>query len=126
MYNELKKQPLAGQVETITRKLVSIPSVNGTEGEANVADFIKQTLHTFPYFKQHPLNVWEQPIPGDPFGRKNIFALIHGKSTSRKTIIFHSHMDTVGIEDFGSLKKDALNPDALQAFFENYAFVQEA
>ncbi|OIK10610.1 peptidase M20 [Bacillus sp. MUM 116] len=125
MYSELKERTLAEQVETMTRKLVSIPSVNGTEGEANVADFIKQTLQSFPYFTQHPLNVWEQPIPGDPFGRKNIFALIHGKSTSRKTIIFHSHMDTVGIEDFGSLKKDALNPDALQAFFENYTFDQE-
>jgi len=125
MYNELKEQTLAEQLETITRKLVSLPSINGTEGEANLAEFIKQTLLTFPYFKQHPLNVWEQKIPEDQLGRKNIFALVRGKTASRKTIIFHSHLDTVGIEDFGSMKKDAFNPDALQEFFANYEYDQE-
>ncbi|WP_035351660.1 M20/M25/M40 family metallo-hydrolase [Fictibacillus gelatini] len=125
MYNELKELTLAEQVETITKKLISIPSVNGTKGEVNVADFIQQTLFTFPYFKQHPMNVWAQPIPGDPLGRKNIFAFIRGKYASPKTVIFHAHIDTVGIEDYGSLKKDALNPDALEAFFSNYSFDQQ-
>jgi arginine utilization protein RocB len=108
------------QAEFLTRHLVGIQSINGTEGEAAIADSIKAVLQSFPYFQENPQLLWEQHIPGDRFGRKNIFALVKGKKESSKTVIFHSHIDTVGIEDFGHLKPDALNPDVLEAFFTSY------
>ncbi|KIV55980.1 peptidase M20 [Aneurinibacillus migulanus] len=120
MYNKIQGMVMADQVEMLTRALISIKSVNGTTGEVEIADFIKNVLMSFPYFQQHPTNMWEQHIPNDPLGRKNIFALIRGKNNDNRTIIYHSHIDTVGIEDFGSVKKDALNPDALAAFFATY------
>jgi arginine utilization protein RocB len=110
------------KVEAFTRALVSIKSINGTIGEVEVANFIKETLLSFPYFQQNPCQVWEQPIPNDPLNRKNIFAIVKGKSKKKETIIFHSHLDTVGIEDFSSIKKDALTPDALEDFFKRYEF----
>ncbi|MGE7762406.1 M20/M25/M40 family metallo-hydrolase [Peribacillus sp. NPDC097895] len=120
MYHQLQKKDIPGQVEFLTRHLVGIQSINGSEGESAVADFIKEVLQSFPYFKQNPGFVWEQPVPNDTVERKNIFALVRGKKASDKTVIFHSHIDTVGIEDFGHLKSDAVNPDVLESFFSTY------
>ncbi|WLR58958.1 M20/M25/M40 family metallo-hydrolase [Guptibacillus hwajinpoensis] len=125
MYEKIKNLSIPQQIEAITRELISIESINGTVGETAVADFIKQILLSFPYFQLHTNSVWEQPIPNDPAGRKNIFALLKGSSSSKNTIIYHAHMDTVGTEDYGSLQKDALNSDALETFFKDYHFDQE-
>jgi arginine utilization protein RocB len=122
MYNKIYTMTTSEKVEAFTRALVSIKSINGTIGEVEVANFIKETLLSFPYFQQNPCQVWEQLIPNDPLGRKNIFAIIKGKPESKDTIVFHSHLDTVGIEDYSIIKQDALNPDALENFFKKYEF----
>ncbi|MBM7585450.1 arginine utilization protein RocB [Bacillus pakistanensis] len=120
MYHQLKKMDIAEQAEFLTRYLVGIQSINGTKGEVEVAESILQVLQSFPYFRKNPELVWEQFIPNDTVGRKNIFALVQGKKASNNTVIFHSHIDTVGIEDFSHLKFAALNPDILEAFFSTY------
>ncbi|KON87903.1 peptidase M20 [Sporosarcina globispora] len=125
MYRQLKTMEIPAQVEWITRHLVGIETVNGTEGEAKIADTLKGILQSFPYFQENPHLVWEQAVPNDSVGRKNIFALVKGQCASNKTIIFHSHIDTVGIEDFGHLKSNALNPDVLEAFFKTYEIDKE-
>lgn len=51
--------------------------------------------------------------------RKNNFALLKKEGT-KQTVILHSHMDTVGVEDYGPLKEIAHDSDALQAFFKTY------
>ncbi|WP_253286314.1 hypothetical protein [Streptococcus lutetiensis] len=51
--------------------------------------------------------------------RKNNFALLK-KSGTTKTVILHSHMDTVGIEDYGPLKTIANDPDTLIDFLKDY------
>ncbi|MFD4817674.1 M20/M25/M40 family metallo-hydrolase [Peribacillus butanolivorans] len=122
MYNKIYNMTMPEKVETLTRALVSINSINGTIGEVEVANFVKETLLGFPYFQQNPSQVWEQPVPNDLLGRKNIFALVKGKTETKDTIIYHSHLDTVGIEDYSNMKKDAMNPDALEDFFKMYAF----
>lgn len=48
--------------------------------------------------------MWEHTIPNDPYNRKNIFAFIKGHGESRNTVIYHAHLDTVGIEDFSTFK----------------------
>lgn len=120
MYQQLNKMDVPNQVEWLTRYLIEIPSINSTKGEVKIVNCLKEILQSFPYFQQHPDFVWEQYIQDDPLQRKNIFALVKGKKESAKTIIFHSHIDTVGIEDFGHLKSEALNPDHLKKFFSSY------
>lgn len=108
------------QVECLTKTLVKIKSINGTSGEVKIADFIKNTLQSFPYFKENPLHVWEQKINGDTLGRKNVFAFIQGSKKNAQTMIYHAHLDTVGIEDFGPLKDIALDPEELQRYFSTH------
>lgn len=79
-------------------------------GRRKKADYIKDMIKSFPYFQENPSHVWEQAIPEDPYGRKNIFAFIEGNGESLNTVIYHAHLDTVGIEDFGPLKDIALIP----------------
>lgn len=125
MYAQINNMTLEEKTETLTSFLVSIKSMNGTSGERDIADHISQILKSFPYFRKHPEQVWEQPIPGDPLGRKNVFALVTGNHRSEKTVIYHAHLDTVGIEDFGILKDHALNPHYLVNYFSRYEFNED-
>lgn len=111
---------LREQIAYLTKELVKIPSVSHTNGEKVIADRIKQWISQFPYFKQHPDHLWEQDIPGDPYGRKNIFAWIQANPTAKKTVIYHSHIDTVNVKDFGNLENIAFDSEQLGEFFKNY------
>ncbi|WP_057895546.1 M20/M25/M40 family metallo-hydrolase [Liquorilactobacillus oeni] len=119
MYQDLKLLSESQKVEAITRALVGVKSVNGTVGEVAVAETVESILRSLPFFQQHPDCVWTQKLPGDSLGRKNIFAFIKKKG-AKKTVIYHSHIDTVGIDDFEALKEAALNPDKLAEYFKNY------
>jgi arginine utilization protein RocB len=102
---------LAARVEALTVELVKIPSINGTEGEAKIARYIKNYLAQNPYFQEHPQFLLEQPLVNDHLGRMNVLALVKGeKAASPRTVIIHGHIDTVGVDDFGSLKPYAFSP----------------
>ncbi|MBM7650419.1 arginine utilization protein RocB [Bacillus ectoiniformans] len=122
MYEQLKHLSVPEQVEALTRKLVSIPSINGSEeGENNVAEAISTIIRSFPYFQKNPALVWEQTAMDDPLNRKNVFAFVKGGVKTKQTILYHAHIDTVGIEDFGALRKHAFDPDYLQRYFSEYS-----
>lgn len=109
MYNEIL---------SLTKELVSINSINGTSGEKNIACFIEDYLRKIQYFINKPSNVFIQKLKNDPLDRRNVFALIEGeKGNSKKTIILHGHIDTVGVDDFGRLKEYAFNCDELMKKF---------
>ncbi len=118
-FEAIEKESLPERIETISKYLVSILSINGTDGEVAVADAIYELVTSAPYFKTHPQYVWQQVLENDALNRKNNFALLKKEGTS-KMIILHSHMDTVGIEDYGPLKDIAHDSDALQEFFRTY------
>ncbi|GEN84488.1 protein RocB [Sporosarcina luteola] len=120
MYNQLRNLELSQQVEMLTRHLVSINSINGTLGEVEIVQEIYRILRSFPYFEEHPDHLWLQTIESDPVGRQNVFALVKGQKHSKQTVLFHSHIDTVAVEDFGPLKKDAFSTDAMEDFFRGY------
>ncbi|HET7579133.1 MAG TPA: M20/M25/M40 family metallo-hydrolase [Bacillales bacterium] len=120
MYDTLKTKTLPEQIEYLTERLVQIASVNGTEGEARKADQIKQWIASFPYFKNHPEQLWEQAIPDDRLGRKNIFAWVKGEEASDETLIYHGHLDTVGVKDFGAIEEKAFQPDQLHDYFKAF------
>ncbi|KUP31758.1 M20 family metallopeptidase [Bacillus halotolerans] len=125
LYTKISHMPPAERVETLTKSLVSLSSVNGTIGEGTKADFIKEVIMSYPYFQEHPCHVWEQAIPNDPYKRKNIFAFVEGSGGSRNTVIYHAHLDTVGIEDFGPLKDIAFDSGKLAEYFSNYDFDED-
>ncbi|MED4522907.1 MULTISPECIES: M20 family metallopeptidase [Bacillus amyloliquefaciens group] len=122
MYQQLSKMLPEEKIEAITKSLVALNSINGTLGEGKKADYIKDMIKSFPYFQENPSHVWEQAIPEDPYGSKNIFAFIEGNGESLNTVIYHAHLDTVGIEDFGPLKDIAFDSDRLAEYFSNYEF----
>jgi arginine utilization protein RocB len=51
MYNKIYNMTISGKVEVLTRALVSTNSINGTNDEVEVLNFIKDTLLSFPYFQ---------------------------------------------------------------------------
>ncbi len=99
----------------LTKKLVSIPSVNTTEGEKNIGCFLEEYLREIPYFKEHPEYVIVKPLKKDSLERRNVLALLKGeKAPGKRTLIFHGHTDTVGVEDYGYLEDSAFSCDELE------------
>ncbi|WP_100397995.1 M20/M25/M40 family metallo-hydrolase [Bacillus sp. FJAT-44742] len=117
LLDSISNKPLGERIELITRRLMRLPSVTDTKGEREIADFLFEFLKEFPYFKENSDKVWEQPLSNDNLGRKNIFAFVQGSGSSPNTVIFHAHIDTVGIHDFGSLKEYAYDPDRLEEYY---------
>lgn len=102
------------EILELTKQLVKIPSVNSTPGEKEIGLFIENYLRDIPYFKNQPELVVVQELKDDPLARRNVFALLMGeKERKADTIIFHGHTDTVGVDDFASLKDVAFHPDQL-------------
>ncbi|MCP0886567.1 peptidase M20 [Ligilactobacillus sp. WILCCON 0076] len=119
MRNKFDNSNKVTLVEKITRELVAVKSINGTNGEIQVVKKVEEILRDFPVFKKHPEWVWTQKLPNDPLGRQNVFAFLP-KSQTNKTVIYHSHLDTVGVKDFGALEPHALNSEKLTEYFKNY------
>lgn len=108
------------EILDLTKKLVSIASVNTTPGEHDIACFIESYLREIPYFKEHSDQVIIQKLKNDILDRRNVFGLLKGeKGNSKDTIILHGHMDTVDVEDFGKLKEFAFDCDELMKRLKN-------
>ena len=103
------------QMEALTRELVKVASVNGTDGERNIGEKIESVIREMPYFKAHPEYVFVEPLKNDPLGRRNVLALFRGeKEENNKTLIWHGHTDTVGVEDYKALKEYAFDCEELE------------
>lgn len=96
----------------LTKRMVAVPSINSTIGEAFFADFLVQELKTYSYFSANPNNILVQDL-GDEYGRKNVYAIFKGNGKTNKTVILHGHLDTVDIENYGSLSEFAFDCDEL-------------
>ncbi|WNF38559.1 M20/M25/M40 family metallo-hydrolase [Bacillaceae bacterium IKA-2] len=125
LFLKVKDLPTPEKIEVLTKVLVGIKSINGTYGEVSIADFLSSFMKNIPYFSQHPELIWEQPLKDDHLGRKNIFAFLKGNVKSKTTVLFHAHIDTVGVDDFGGKKEDAFQPDILKAQFAKQDINQE-
>ncbi len=110
----MQNYPFYEETLALTKELVAIPSLNNSTGERAVAEYMAAWLRKLPYFREHPDQIIIQPLKNDPYGRINVVAIAFGtRSESKKTIILHGHHDTVGIDDFGSIKEFAFDCDAL-------------
>lgn len=101
-------------VKELTKELVRIPSIVKTPGEAECAKRIHQFYSELPYFQANPSQLMLQRTEDDEIERYNVLALVKGtKGNSNRTIILMGHVDTVGVDDFGTLKEHAFDPDRL-------------
>lgn len=106
----------------LTKKLVSIPSINSTDGEYRISLFIEEWIRKIPYFQKHPEMVILQNLEDD-YGRRNVIAVVKGKGET--TVIVHGHLDTVDIENMGDLKSFAFDCDALLQKMKNISYDAE-
>lgn len=81
----------------LLRKMLEIPSVNSSDDERNMAEFICE------YFRKNGLSAEVHPIDGT---HANVTAFIPGKNV-RKTVIWNGHLDTV---PYGNLEEWDTNP----------------
>lgn len=98
----------------IAKEMVRIPSVNTTEGERHIGEYLEKLFQAMPYFKEHPNQLSIKELKDDTLHRKNVMAIVIGEREFRpETIILHGHTDTVGVEDFGGCKDVAFDSDEL-------------
>jgi arginine utilization protein RocB len=99
---------VGSKVRELALRLTGQRSVSGTPGEASFASFLKGLVAEGSYFKQHPKNVWLEPIEDDPLGRSVVVALVKG--SGRRTVILTGHFDTIPTTDYGPLEPFATDP----------------
>ncbi|NPV92997.1 MAG: M20/M25/M40 family metallo-hydrolase [Firmicutes bacterium] len=97
-------------ISNLTR-LVEVPSVSGSPGEDRIIDTLREMLMEIDYFREHPGSIKVLPTLNDPRGRRFITAFLPGEVESGDTVILMSHVDVVGVEEFGTLKGYAFNPE---------------
>ena len=108
----------AERVGALTRQLVSIPSVNGTEGEVEFPLRLRDLLLHSPAFRDHPERVRLLAIPGDPLGRANLVAWVPGRGLrtadgGEPTVVLVGHFDVVTASNLGPLEPLAFDPPRL-------------
>ncbi|MGP4072403.1 M20/M25/M40 family metallo-hydrolase [Piscibacillus sp. B03] len=105
------------QLESCLCDLVKFKSISGTEGEIELIEHVQQELMTDSYFKNNPEHIYIDLLDD---GRKLLAALVKSKKQTSKTIILLSHIDVVGIDDYGSFKDLAFNPKKLTDHFKKH------
>ncbi|MBQ9534411.1 MAG: M20/M25/M40 family metallo-hydrolase [Clostridia bacterium] len=103
------------EVKALTEALVEIPSVTGeTGGESAVAKYIRDWYHALPYFKKYPERATVFKTANDSVDRHCALTWIRGEGgDSSRTVILIGHIDTVGMEDYGTLKALSVRPAEL-------------
>lgn len=119
MYSYLRTLSLPEQAEYLTKMLVRQKSYTLTYGEVEKAEWIADLIGQFPYFSDHPENVWISEIKEDSLSRKNVFAFLPSSKEVKETVVYHSHIDTVGTEDYGAIQDIAHDPQGLKEFFSS-------
>jgi arginine utilization protein RocB len=97
------RNDLSARARELALAFTSWPSVSGSQEEAAFAGRLAENLA---HFKARAV-----PIPDDPAGRSNVFALKLGRSN--RTIVLTGHFDTVPYDDYGELSDFALHPERL-------------
>ncbi len=112
------------EVKRITEEMVAIPSINKEpEGESRVAKYVYDFYMDLDYFKEHPERTKMFKTKNDFVDRHSTYAYVKGtKGSSGRTVILIGHIDTVGVDDFGTIKEYAFRcselPEKLKETFK--------
>lgn len=103
------------EVKRLTSEMVAIPSVNKEpKGESAVAQYVYDYFAGMPYFKENPERVIRFRTKDDFVERHSTMAYVKGtKGDSKRTVILIGHIDTVGVDDFGTIKEYAFKTEEL-------------
>lgn len=103
---------LAQETATLTKWLVSIPSVTHAKGPALISQAIYNGLSEFPYFKNHPEFLTLQEHEGN--AKSSVVALVKGLNNVQDTLVLLCHTDTNSPYHYGMLKSLSTNSDELR------------
>lgn len=103
------------EVKRLTQEMVAIPSINKEpKGETAVAQYIYDYYMGLDYFKEHPERVKMFQTKNDFVERHSTYAYVKGtKGDSGRTVILIGHLDTVGVDDFGTIREYAFKCEEL-------------
>ena len=103
------------EVKRLTSEMVAIPSINKEPGgESAVARYVRDYYMGLPYFQQHQEQVLYFQTKDDFVERHSTMAYVKGtKGTSKRAVILIGHIDTVGVDDFGTIREYAFKTDEL-------------
>ncbi len=115
-------------VKRLTCEMVSIPSINKSHGgETAVAQYVYDFYKGLPYFQKNPQQAILFQTEDDFIERHSVLAYVKGtKGTSNRTVILIGHIDTVGVDDFGTIRDYAFRPNELpQKLMETFSLSPE-
>lgn len=116
------------EVKRLTAEMVAIPSINKEpHGESNVAQYVYDFYMGLDYFKQHPTYAKKFQTKNDFVERHSTYGFVKGtKGNSNRTIILIGHIDTVGVDDFGTIREYAFKCEELpQKLIETFQLPEE-
>ena len=112
MTDNINRLDCRSDVLDITKQLVGINSEVNTDGEREIAKYIHHLLKDHPYFHKNPGHLHLEQTVNDERERFNVMAYVRGtKTKSDRTVVLMGHIDTVGTDDFGSLRDLAFKPE---------------
>lgn len=97
-------------VRAYTERLVRVRAFSPTADERVVADTILALLTEGGLDAAYTI-VGLDDLPGDPFGRRNVYAFVQGQRS--ETLVLLGHFDTVDTTDYGALEPWATDPAGL-------------
>lgn len=103
---------LAQEATTLTKWLISIPSVAHAKGPALISQAIYEGLSEFPYFKNHPEHLTLQAHENS--AKSSVIALVKGLDDVQDTLVLLCHTDTNSPYHYGMLKGLSTNADELR------------
>ena len=115
------------KVKKLTTEMVNSPSINhaGDGGEAKVAKYVHDFYAKMPYFQEHPDQNYIFGNLEEPDRQNNICYLKGTKGDSKRCVIMIGHIDTVGVDDYGTFWEKAFRPDLLPEQFLSMKVPQE-
>lgn len=117
---------MSDKIENLTIELTNVLGIVGTKEEINITNKVYEKCSEMDYFEKHPDLLRYVDIEGDDLGRKNVMAVVKGeKGNNKNTVVLIGHTDTVGISDYGNLKKYATKPFDLSEKLKNVTLPEE-
>lgn len=98
-----------------TSEMVAIPSINKEPyGESAAARYVYDFFQSLDYFKERPHQAMYFQTKDDFVERHSAMAYVKGtKGSSNRTVILIGHIDTVGVDDYGSIREYAFRTEEL-------------
>lgn len=115
---------MAQRIIDLMVDLVKIPGISGTPEERVMGEKVMDSLQAIPYFQKHPHHLFHIPLPGDPYHRFSIGALLRGRG--EKTVILLNHLDVVDVLDYKEDRELAFLPYQLTERLQERDLPQEA